>query len=296
MEYSELEQTERSFLAAIHKSHGVNSRDWTAALIYADWLEEHSHIGSNMKKAEYIRLLHEGSKIHFSSDADVDRARLDSMAEPLFKKAKAIYKAHHIEWESRLKELGVKTCYEHQGVPVAIEVPAPEFILNGDKIIAECPSVCRLQIVVPAGKISINQEEMKKIANTKALEHFRTVSFQGVGLGDTVLKELLQSPHLRELTSLGLSQTDISSESAFAIARCKVMPKLQILDIGANHIGPNGLKSIIQSKEFPDLQEAYFSSCPISADAISKLDGMLQRRVKQKMQQPPGKTSPAVSR
>src|SRR5262249_53950397 len=119
-----------------------------------------------------------------------------------------------------------------------VRLDARGFLRHGEELFRRAP-VRHLDLYVERG-------QAEAVADCPLLGRVRALDL-GYPAGDPAgLTALLRSPHLPGLTSLRLRS--LSPGGVDGLARARQLTRLAALDLGANHLGPDGLEVLLGAR------------------------------------------------
>lgn len=99
-----------------------------------------------------------------------------------------------------------------------------------------------------------------------------SLSLSSCELNDELFEVIVRSPLIGQLEYLSVTLNRLKAASAVAIAMCGQTAKLKSIDFGCNAIGDEGVIALMQSPNFPALEQLHLSSTEmtdIGADAVA---------------------------
>jgi uncharacterized protein (TIGR02996 family) len=100
---------------------------------------------------------------------------------------------------------------------------------------------------------------------------FRDDSSTRPRIGDEGLTALLGSPHLPQLTELGVDQQDLTDDSVIALAENPKAARLMRLSLQLNRIGAAGCEAIGSSAQLASLEELNLTNTALGDDGVEAL-------------------------
>lgn len=198
-------------------------------LVYADWLDEH---GDEPDRAEFIRTQCELDRL---PEGDPARAALD-------RRCRLLLKTRRKEWTAELTKarLGNKFLFR-RGFVEGLTLTAERFVVVAPKLFQLAP--VRL-VHFPYA--------VRETSALAASEHLARLTGAGLDWMCTCgtcpvhdeLRELFESPHAANLTTLVLSRDRMNHTEVGRLCRSPYLVGLEALDLSHNVVGGRGLKHL----------------------------------------------------
>jgi uncharacterized protein (TIGR02996 family) len=208
-------------------------------LIYADWLEEGGD-EADLDRARFIRLQH-------------DRARLpadDPRQTALKKEERRLWTRYRKTWMADLPYvLRRRDVVFHRGFLEELHLSIRHLLKHGDELMDRFP-LHRLRLnLTPTG------QEAARLAVWPRLLRLRTFNLSGLGLSSgTLLRDLLDTPFLRQLEVLDLSHNQLTYRSIETLTACRYLERLHTLNLAGNPLGPRSATLLADAEGLPGLR------------------------------------------
>jgi uncharacterized protein (TIGR02996 family) len=212
-----------------------NPDDDAPRLVFADWLEEHGQA----ERAEFIRVQCELARIEDEDDA----RHLDLDA-----RARALLRTHHKEFSPLGNQL--KKCQFRRGLVEGIDVAPDFFLKRAAKLFRLSP--------VRALDIRCGPDEVDAIAASVNLNRIATLDLGFSWLGDFraapsflgSLKTLLDSPQLRNLTTLSIDSLHLRLEESGVgvLTSCLNLAGLRALHLYGHNLEAKGVEVLARGR------------------------------------------------
>jgi uncharacterized protein (TIGR02996 family) len=213
--------------------------DDTPRLVFADWLEDHDQ----HDRAEFIRV-----QIELAHLPAGDPRRMS-----LKRSERKLQEKHEREWAAPLPGLALDWGF-HRGFIALVVIPAGTLVKHAEAIFRSVPfTEVRLKAV--AG-------HLKRLASCAYLERLAAIFIEG-SLGAGSLRQLLASPHLVRLRTLGLARAGIGTDDLRVVAAWPGLAGLSRLDLADNDLTDQAVEALFASPHLGGLQILDLSGNPI---------------------------------
>jgi uncharacterized protein (TIGR02996 family) len=211
--------------------------DDTPRLVYADWLDEHGD-ERGLARGELIR-----------TQCELERLPPDDPRwADLERQASDLLKAHSKAWLAPLRKakLGIKNPQFRRGFLEEVTMKAPGFVRSAEHLFHLVPTI--RSIYLPDAS-----NEVKALADCPYLSRLTAINLHrmcvcGMCRIQDELRKLFASPHVANLTSLGLSGDRINVETARHLAESPYLVRLTTLDLSNNFLGNAGVRVLAGSQ------------------------------------------------
>jgi len=138
----------------------------------------------------------------------------------------------------------------------------------GARALAASPHLTRLQSLRLSYN-AIGDDGAAAVFGSPAFAELRSLDLDGTELSS--VQALCRSSHLRNLTSLNLSNNPLSPTAAGELANCSHLTGLIALMLPGTRTREDGVRSLAESPHLPDLRELDLSSNPIGDTGLIAL-------------------------
>jgi uncharacterized protein (TIGR02996 family) len=208
-------------------------------LVYADWLDDQGQ----HSRAEFIRV--QCALAALPAD-DPQAAGLRARADVLLEERRLI-------WGEPLAGLANRWDWI-RGFPDVVRLDAKAFLARGEELFATVP-VRHVELLDVAAHLS-------RLAQCRLLEQLASVTITGSPGGDAIAKAFGSSPHVGRLKGLHLPRNGLTDAAASAIA-AGPFGKLTTLDLSENEISPAGAHTLAAAANLAGLTTLRLRANPL---------------------------------
>jgi uncharacterized protein (TIGR02996 family) len=213
--------------------------DDVCRLIYSDWLEENG-TDAEVARARFIRLQIE--RTHLPAD-DPRQAMLEKEERRLWTKNRKAWMAD-LPYSLRRRDVVF-----HRGFLEELHLSIRQLLQYGDDLMAHFP-LHRLRLA-PAPI----ESEAAQLAVWPGLRRLRTLDLSRLGLGSArSLRELLDTPFLRPLEELDLSDNRFTYQAIEVLTSLAHFEHLHSLYLAGNPLGPQSARFLADPQRLPALR------------------------------------------
>lgn len=227
--------------ASLLRAIAVDRDNDLPRLVYADWLDDHGR----PERAELIRLqCHppdpKGVALEPRAQAD-GRFRIASPGSHRADRVAELLAAHSLRWQ---KELPVWAT-EHQrveyirGFAETFEFPVGQFLMYGPQLLDRTP--------VRSLRLRSVRNLVRRVVACGWLGEVPDLSCVGDQLDNRWVVELVRAEWLIHTRTLRLSQNYLRDEAAKALAGCRYLSGLVLLQLDENDLGRAGVEALLAS-------------------------------------------------
>lgn len=202
-------------------------------LVYADWLHERGD-----PRGEFIHLQCASTK------------RTAELGE----RERSLERAHSREWSEPFTRLGVRVVGFHRGLPDFLAANAKVWVEHGETLLR----------MAPISRISgMGEQAFQSLAPLFALPEFARIyrlDLGGCAGGDTLAREVAQSPNARGLRFLNVWKTGLTRVGVEALSSSPHLTQMDELVLGGQPIGGDSVSALARSK-MRSLRELSFYEC-----------------------------------
>lgn len=218
-------------------------------LIYADWLEEHGG-PVEQDRAEFIRVQIELAR---GTEPGPRTRKLQAREKELWKRRQSA-------WQKCLPpHLRKRTLPFQRGFLEELSIRPESWVKHAHKLFGQNP-IYRLHLSFP-----MDRRRAGLLAVIPELERIRVLDFSSFPLRDAgkILQVLLATPFFSHLKRLHLRQCEITTHAIGVLAQSPSLPRLHVLDLAGNRIGPRGGEVLAALDGIAGLQELSLADNPL---------------------------------
>jgi uncharacterized protein (TIGR02996 family) len=249
---------EESFLQDIL----ANPEDDAPRLVYADWLEETGALESQRARAELIRVQCELERLPAGDQRRMERERL----------TRRLLKDHAREWTAPLRKARLGSDWQfRRGFVEGLRLSARTFVTVAGRLfelapvrsvcfpdasnevddLAACPYLARLKAVdlgsmCACGFCPIHLE-LQRLFRSRHVKNLTSLVLSDDRVGPELVGHLADSRPLAGLTTLDLSANRLGTAGVRVLAGKTRLVSLKSLALGGNDIGPQGARALAES-------------------------------------------------
>ena len=243
-----------ALLAAVHAA----PLDDAPRLVLADWLDEHGE----SDRGEFIRL-QVAQRREFESHGRTRRLN------DLFVRARALF---YRPWAEPVRSVfGRGIALYSRGFP-----KGPAYAIPAECLIAHLPVVATWIGPDTDIRVQVLRGQFKDLAGVPELRWVRNLSVQRAWrtepeISEADIADLLASPHLGNLRSVGLSGLGLTNATGFALREACGLMTLETLDLHGNRIGRAGALALADAAHLASLRHLDLSNNQIGNAAVKAL-------------------------
>jgi uncharacterized protein (TIGR02996 family) len=180
--------------------------------------------------------------------------------------------AHKARWAADVARMVTDWSF-HKGVIDSVSVTAGQFLAHAEALFHLAP--VRKVRFLDAG------EDLATLVQSPLLRHVRELDLSNNALGTVGPQLLARSPHLGRLVTLDLGFSDLGDAGLKALADSPALAGLRVLRLNDNpNLGPIGIRALAESAHLTDLVDVDLSGNGLTEPVLRPLfDGPLIRRL-----------------
>jgi uncharacterized protein (TIGR02996 family) len=250
-----MDTDEQAFLTAI----AASPDDDTPRLVFADWLDERATGDDNARAA----LIRAQCRLEYPDLEPRERRDMETQV-------RKILRANKKQWLAPLQSNGFGSSWQfRRGFIDNGSLSATKFTSDGAKLFLLAPMLRAIKFPYARGEVT-------PLADCPFLARLASVDLTlmctcGVCPIDVELRNLFQSKHAKNLTSLNVAQDRIDEVNVRALIQSQPLSQLTHLDLTSNPLGTSGITLLSRATNLQKLTSLNLSGTELNNAGIQTL-------------------------